>query len=219
MAKKSGGPAHSHLPDKKNAPKKTGPKSGVGGVRPLEAAKDFDTPAKKAPENDQPELLEVPKEKKPVVVKERFEATILPPVYSSAPKSGDKMISFKISLSLSEEHDKLFPKVVQDAWAWVKRPNHPKVSIGIPPQIVHFYLVSDATEEELTLPIAKVTNANLAVILKKGEGRALRVIRFQFRLQVPWSAQVSKFADSHYDMNLWLKMQTTQEQLFDTEEE
>lgn len=219
MAKKSGGPAHSHLPDKKNAPKKTGPKSGVGGVRPLDAAKDFDSPTKKDPESDQPELLETPKEKKPVVVKGRFIATILPPIYSSQPKSGDKLISFRISFALTEEHEGVFPKIVEEGWKWVKKPHRPKTTIDMPGQTVRFYLTHDDKEEELGLPVAKVTNANLAVIQKKGDGTALKVIRFQFRLQVPWSAQVSKFADSHYNTTMWLEMKTTQEALFDTDEE
>lgn len=128
MAKKSNGPANSHLPDRKNAPKKSGPKRGVGGVQPLDSAKDFDEPVKKAGDNDQPELLETPKEKKPVVVKGRFLATILPPIYSSQPKSGDKLISFRISFALTEEHEGVFPKIVEEGWKWVKKPNRPKNS-------------------------------------------------------------------------------------------
>jgi hypothetical protein len=219
MAKKK--PAvERHLPDRKNAPKKTGPKRGVGGVRPLDESKDFEQPTKKAEEEDQPELLETPKEPpKPTVVKGRFEATILPPIYSSAPKSGDKLISIRVSLALTDEHEKMFPKIVEESWKWVKKPNRPKTSINMPAQTARFYLAHDVEEEELGLPIAKVTNANLAVIQKKGDGTALKIIRFQFRLQVPWSAQVSKFVDSHYNLKLWLEMKTTQEKLFDEGDE
>lgn len=195
-----------HLP--KNAPKKTGSKRGVGGVAPLDAGED----------EEQPELLEVPKEKQPVVVKGRFAVTILPPIYASQPKSGDKVISFRVSLALTDEHNGIFPKIVEESWKWVKKPHRPKTTIDMPGQTVRFYLTHDDKEESLGLPVAKVTNANLAVIQKKGEGTALKVIRFQFRLQVPWSAEVCKFADSHYNLILWLEMKTTQEKLFDEDE-
>lgn len=209
-----------HLPDRRNAPKKTGPKTGVGSVRPLDESKDFDEPTKKKAEDDQPELLETPaKPPAPVVVKERFEATVLPPIYSSQPKSGDKLISFRLSLALTDEHEKIFPRIVEENWKWVKKPNRPKVTLNVPAQTVRFYIAHDAKEEEIGLPIAKVTNANLAVIQKKGDGTALKVIRFQFRLQVPWSAQVAKFADSHFNLKLWLEMKTTQEKLFEEGED
>lgn len=222
MAKKNKASVERHLPDRKNAPKKTGPKRGVGGVQPLDESKDFDQPTKKTPEKDedQPELLETPAAPpKPTVVKGRFEATILPPIYSSAPKSGDKLISIRVSLALTDDHKKIFPKIVEDSWGWVRKPNRPKATINMPAQTARFYLAHDVDEEEIGLPIAKVTNANLAVIQKKGDGTALKIIRFQFRLQVPWSAQVSKFVDSHYNVKLWLEMKTTQEKLFDEEED
>lgn len=213
MAKEKGQRKRSpeaHLPAK--PPKKTG-KRGIG---PKETATDGKTAAAGA---EQPELLETAKQKEPVVVKGRFVATILPPIYSSQPKSGDKLISFRISFALTEEHEGMFPKIVAEGWKWVKKPHRPKTTIDMPGQTVRFYLAHDVDEEELGLPVAKVTNANLAVIQRKGDGQALKIIRFQFRLQVPWSAQVAKFADSHFNTTMWLEMRTTQEALFDESEE
>lgn len=217
MAKKQGS-ARTRTPEK-HLPTKPPKKTGKRGVGPLDEAKDFEEPVKKEPEGDQPELLETPVEKRPVVVKGRFVATILPPIYSSQPKSGDKLISLRISFALTEEHQGMFPKIVEEGWKWVKKPHRPKTSIDMPAQTVRFFLAHDVEEEELGLPIAKVTNTNLAVILKKGDGTALKVIRFQFRLQVPWSAQVSKFADSHYNTTMWLEMKSSQESLFDEGDE
>jgi hypothetical protein len=206
------------LPSKKNAPRKT----GKAGIKPLDEEEDFEKPVvdkKSAAAGEQPELLETPKEKKIVVVKDRFEVFILPPVFANAPKTSDKTISFRVSFALTDDHKGLFPKIVESNWNWVKRPRQSKSPFEMPGQTVAFFLASDVKEEEMRLPAAKVTHANVAVIQKKGEGAALKVTRFQFRLQVPWSREVAKFADANYNVHLWLTMKTTEEKLFDDEPE
>jgi len=200
------------LPSKKNAPKKTGSR----GIGPKE---DSPSDGKSAAAGEQAELLETPKEKRLVVVKDRFEAFIMPPVFANAPKTSDKIISFRVSLALTDAHAGLFSKIVEENWKWVKRPHRPKVSFEVPGQTVAFFLAHDVKEEEMRLPAAKVTHANIAVIQKKGEGTALKVIRYQFRLQVPWSREMAKFADANYNVHMWLEMKNTQEKLFDDEGE
>lgn len=226
MAKNKGSRSHSaHLPDKKNAPKRTG-KAGI--KPPLDAKEDFDQPTRKdaaagaevEARGDQPELLETPKEKKPVVVKDRFEVSYLKPIFSKMPKTGDKLISLQMSLALNEEHKVpgIMPKMIAEAWKFIAKHGRKQITlVDVPGQNVRIYLTSDDKEEQIGMPVVKMVNVSLAVIQKKGEGEALKVIRLQFRIQVPFSREVAKFAESNYGSKFWIEMHQTQEELFDEE--
>ena len=215
---KAKGPVKSHLPDKKNAPKKTGSKVLAG--RPLDQDKDFEQPAKTAAKDEQPELLETPKEKKPTVVKGRFLATYLKPIFTKAPKTGDKLLALQMSVALTEEHEAVMPKAVIAAWKFIKKHGRKQVSLSdLPGQNVRFYMAHDDKEEIIGLPVAKMVNTSLAVIQKKGEGEALKVIRLQFRLQIEFSREDAKFAESNYGNAFWLDMKTSQEELFEKEDD
>ena len=159
---------------------------------------------------------------RPVVVGDRCEAYFLKPTFSRMTK-GDRLVALHMTFPLTQEHteDGILPKRIRDDWALMNKHGRTKLYLnGIKGQRVCFFLSSDAPEDDpkLLLPAAKVTDVQLAVVQKKGEGEAKKVIRLSFRLVVPVSHDVAKFAEMNYGNNFWIKMEETDEPLFDEEE-
>lgn len=206
----------------KKAPKKTG-KRGIGPKpEPLDPEKDLETPVRKEPETPAQEgslLAEQPQQ--PAVVDDRIRMHYLKPSFSASPK-GEKLLSMHMVFPLTEEHtqDSLLPKVIREAWDAISKHGRKKLDLnGIPGQHVVFYLTPDIDDAKLILPAAKVTNVSLAVIQKKGDGEAQKVIRLSFRLQVTVSHEVEKFAVMNYRADFWVTLEESQEPLFDEDEE
>jgi hypothetical protein len=207
-------------------PKKRGKRTGRA-MPPPEDAKDVneEVPAGKdaAAGKEQAELLEVQEAPKPAVVDDRFLVSYKKPVFSLAPKSGDKLLALQMMVMLTPEHKKrgLFPASVKHGWEFIERPRCKSVSlIDLPLQAVKLFVQSDDKDGDnvLHLPAAKIINATLSVITKKGEGEALKVIRFLFRVQVPFNRDVAKFAESNYGNAFWMNMAKAQGEMFDDEE-
>lgn len=218
MKKKKGKSVEEHLP--KRAPKKTG-KRGVGPKNePLDPVKDFESPTKVAPAEPKGSLLaEQPPQ--PTVVGDRIKMHYLKPSFSASAK-GEKLLAMHITLPLTKEHteDSLLPKTIRDAWDVISKHGRKKLDLnGLPGQHVVFYMTPDIDDAKLVLPAAKVTNVSLAVIQKKGEGESQKIIRLSFRLQVPVSHEVEKFAVMNYRSDWWLVMSDTDEPLFDEDED
>jgi activator of HSP90 ATPase len=112
----------------------------------------------------------------------------------------------------------VIPRAVKNAWHWVAKDSRTYAAFEVPGQIVKFYLASDDNEEQLVLPAAKVTSCSISVIQKKGEGEAMKVIRWSYRYQVAWSKEVARFAESMYGNLFWVITRNTEERLFDEEE-
>ncbi len=85
----------------------------------------------------------------------------------------------------------------------------------LPGQRAEFYISSDAKEESLVLPAAKMINTSLALIQRKGEGQSRQVVRLSFRLQVKLSREVAHFAENNLQNSFWLKLSESQKELFD----
>ncbi len=220
MAKKD---KKSLLPDRKNAPKRTGKRLPP----PLDPVSDFETPTRKEPEisgkdkaaGEQPELLEVREEPKPTVVGDRIEASYLKPIFSKQPKSGDKLISLAMTFALTDEHIEFLPKIVQNGYKVVRKHGSKRFDIDVPGQTARFFISPNEKEELIGLPAARVVNASLAVIQKKGDGEAIKVISFAFRLQVPFSREVAKFAEINFGQKFWITLVEAEPELFDEEAE
>lgn len=228
MAKKEKG----LLPDKKNAPKKTGKR----GPQPLDPEKDFDSPTRKDAEEKQGKLTTIVTKQqeqgsllannppKPKVVGDRFEAFYLKPYFAKSPK-GDLSVSLAFSVALEKEHKDLLPKIVADAYHDVLKKGRKSMTLrGIPGQRVEIFISHDSKETTLFMPAAKVISAGLALIERKGEGAARKVIRFSFRLQVPIPANaksddVSYFAERNLQNSFWLKLAEADPELFKDEDE
>lgn len=215
----------SHLPDKKNAPKRTGK---AGPRLPLDPNEDFNTPTRKAPAEQLAEL-DKPAEKKgsllaeqppkPKVVGDRMEVFYLKPIFGKTPK-GDITVAMQITVPLEDGHLDLLPKIIADGYKDVTKKGRKSMNFReLPGQRAEFYLSSDSKDVALELPAAKMINAGLAIVERKGEGSARRVIRLSFRLQVKLSRDVTNFAEHNLQNNFWLKLEETQDALFDEGDE
>jgi hypothetical protein len=201
-------------------PKKTG-KRGIGPA-PLDEVKDFDQPVKKesvAPAQEGSLLAEQPP--KPTVVGDRIQMHFLKPTFSKT-KKGVRLVALHLSFALTEEHtsDSLLPKGIRESWEVISKHGRKKLDlVGIPGQRAVFYMTHDIDDAKLTLPAAEVTNVSLAVIQKKGDGEAQKFIRLSFRLQVPVTHEVEKFAVLNYGADWWIQLEETDEPLFGEEDE
>jgi hypothetical protein len=213
-----------HLPDRKHAPKKTG-KSGVRP--PLDPVADFDTPTRTA--ESQLEELDKPATKKgsllaeqppkPKVVGDRMEVFYLKPIFGKTPK-GDITVAMAITVPLEDGHLELLPKIIADGYKDVTKKGRKSMNFReLPGQHAQFFLSHDSAEAALELPAAKMINAGLAIVERKGEGSARQVIRLSFRLQVKLAREVTNFAEHNLQNTFWLKLEETQEELFDEGDE
>jgi hypothetical protein len=198
-------------------PKKYPKKTGKRGVKPLDPKEDFDQPIRKEPEGSL--LAEQPPQ--PSVVGNRIKAHYLKPIFSKATK-GERLLAMHMTFPLTEEHteDSLLPKAVREAWAFISKHGRKRLDlVGIPGQRATFYLTPDIDDAKLVLPAAKIINVSLAVVQKKGEGESQKVIRLSFRLQVPVSHEVAKFAELNYGNDFWIHLEETEEPLFDEDDD
>jgi len=215
---KKGKSVEEHLP--KRAPKKSG-KRGIGPkVDALDPVKDFETPVKKEVEEPKGSLL-VEQPPAPTVVGDRILMHYLKPTFSKT-KKGMRLVAMHLSFALTEEHtaDSLLPKGIRESWEVISKQGRKKLDlIGIPGQRAEFFMTQDIDDVMLVLPAAEMTNVSLAVIQKKGDGQAQKIIRLSFRLQVPVSHEVERFAVSNYGNDWWLQLEETDEPLFDEDED
>jgi hypothetical protein len=202
----------SELPARKDAPKKT----GKAGPRPLDPEKDFDKPTKKADSPAAKGSLLAEQPKKPKVVKDRFEVFYVGPVFSRTAKKRFVLLSFRITAPIEDEHIDVLPQLIGDRYKDALKKGCTGMSLdGIAPQRAEFYLAADMAEPALVLAACKVLAAKLAVIQRKGEGSARRVVRLDFRLQVKLSEAAAHFAEQNLQNSLWLKLADTQHELWD----
>lgn len=210
------------LPSKKNAPKKTGKR-----LAPPEDKKDLEEQAGKLTTivTKQGEgSLQADNPPKPKVVGDRMEVFYLKPYFQKSAK-GDLSVSLAFSIALEKEHKELLPKIVGDAYHDILKKGRKSMTLrAVPGQRVEIFISHDVKEPVLFLPAAKVTNAALALIERKGEGAARRVIRFSFRLQVPIPANaksdtVSYFAERNLQNSFWAKVEDADPKLFEDEDE
>jgi hypothetical protein len=187
----------------------------------LDADKDFDTPTRTQATvlgGAQGSLL-IEQPPKPKVVGDRFEVFYLKPIFAKTPK-GDITVSLAITLPLEDSHDGLLPKIIHDGYRDITKKGRKGMTFTeLPGQHAMFFLTSDIREESLVLPAAKMINASLALVQRKGEGEARKVIRLSFRLQVKLSKEVAHFAEQNLGNNFWLSLKETDEPLFDEEDE
>ncbi len=209
----------------KTAPKKTGKR----GIKPLDPEADFDKPMKKEADPEaQLAELDKPAPKKgsllaeqpetPTVANGRIKVFYDKPHFS---KYKDVvLIALQITVPLTEKHLKYIPKMIADAYHDVNKKGRSRINLrDIPPQHVEFYLESDRKEDVLTISAAKVVNANLSLIQRKGEGSARKVIRLALRFQAENFTEIDKFATKNLANDFWISMENTQEDLWDEEED
>jgi len=211
------------LPSKKKAPKKTGKR----GITPLDPVKDFDTPVKKDPEKQLEELDKPPVKKGSLLIEQPDTPTVangrMKVFYDKPHFSKYKdvvLIALQCTVPLTEKHLSLLPKIVADGYHDVNKKGRSRINLkDLPNQFVQFFLESDRKTASLTLKAAKIIGANLAVIQRKGEGSARKVIRFAFRFQTEDSDTINTFATKNLANDFWIEMENTQDDLWDEDEE
>lgn len=205
------------LPDRKHAPKKTGKR-----LQPPEDPNDQSEKLTTIVTKQGSLLADNPP--KPKVVGDRMEVFYIKPIFSKSAK-GDLSVSLAFSVALEKEHKDLLPQIVADAYHDVLKKGRKSLTLrNVPGQRVELYLSHDAKDVLLFLAAAKVTSASLALIERKGEGAARKVIRFSFRLQVPIPAQaksdkVSYFAERNLQNSFWMKTEDADPELFKEDED
>jgi len=215
MAKKSN--PKSLLPDKKNAPKRTGKR--LLPPEEKDAAEKIGKLTTIVTKQQPTGSLLADNPPKPKVVGDRMEVFYLKPEFQKYSK-GDLTLALAFSVALEKEHRELLPSIVADAYHDVLKKGRKSMTLrNVPGQRVELFISHDTKETLLFLPAARVTNASLALIERKGEGAARKVIRFSFRLQVPIPANaktddVSYFAERNLQNSFWMKREDADPELF-----
>jgi hypothetical protein len=198
-----------HLP--RRAPKKT----GKSGIKPLDADDDFDKPVtKQSPMGP----LAADNPPQPSVMNGRIKVFYDKPVISKEKDS--ILIALKFTVPLEENHDKLLPKIVADAHHDLLKRGRSRMNLkDIPAQHAMLFLSSDNKEDLITMPACKMIGTNVAVVQRKGEGTARKVVRLAFSLQAPHSKVLANFAELNLANDFWLELEDSQEELWDAEED
>jgi len=196
-------------------PKKPPKKTGKRGIKPLDADEDFDKPVTQ--QTSMEVGLKADNPPTPAVANGRMKVFYDRPIFS---KYKDVvLIALQFSVPLDKEHDPLLPKVVADAHRDLLKKGRVKINLnGIDAQHAMLFLSSDIEEEIAALPACKMTNVNIAMIERKGEGRARKVARLSFRLQSERSEPLAHFAEMNLDNDFWLQLKASQESLWDEED-
>jgi hypothetical protein len=197
----------------------------------LDEGRDFDKPTRGdgtgTPETAPAEApaekgsLLAPQPPKPTVVGDRILMHYLKPTFSKT-KKGTRLIAMHLSFALTEAHtaDSLLPEKIRNKWELIGKEGLTFMEVsGVPGQRVEFYMTQDIDDIKLLLGAAEMTDVALAVIQKKGDGEATRIIRLSFRLQVPVTQDVEQFAVTNYGNDFWLTLQETEDDLFEEDED
>lgn len=197
MAKTKG----STLPDKKNAPKRTG-KSGIGPA--------VDSAEETAEVKEKGSSLIVEQPPKPKVVGRKFEAFYLKPVYKKNPK-GVLLVGLQLTAVLEKQHEDILPAIITNGYrATLKKGVAGQKMRDVPAQDLSFFVAHDQDDPMLILKTAQILNAHVDVVQRKGEGESRKVHRLSFLAQVRHSAPVLHFADKNYGNNFWIQFDKAQ---------
>lgn len=201
------------LPDTKNAPKRTGKRL----PRPIDPLEDFDKPVtKQTPMNAEGSLL-VKQPESPSVVNDRMKMFYAKPNYS---KYKDTIvISLQMSVPLTKEHLNLIPKQIADGFHDINKKGRSRINFkDLPNQAVEFFLDAESKRPALKLGATKLAGANLAIVERKGEGTARKVIRWAFQIQAEHSDALETFSGLNLENDFWITMEDSQKELWDKEE-
>jgi hypothetical protein len=207
-----------HLPPETERRKKSKPNQQAP---PLDAVKDFDTPNRKEPE--QQELVDA-KAETPQMVRNGYLAAEFVRFHQERDKNDKAFVAIEISFPLLEEHraEKVLPRRVIEVWDGLVDLGVDNISVdGVPAQVVELALAPDAIEKVtcLKLPFAEITHGRISVIEAKGDGKAKDITRLQFRAKVEQDAENGRWAWKNFGHTVWVKMAKAQGSLLEEESE
>ena len=201
------------LPDPKNAPKKTGKRL----PRPIDPLEDFDKPVTKQTAMNAEGSLLAKQPETPAVVNGRMKVFYAKPEHS---KYKDTiLISLHMSVPITKDHLKLVPKQIADGYHDVNKKGRSRINFrDLPNQAVEFFLDTESKRPAMKLPATKLVGANLAIVERKGEGTARKVIRWAFQIQAEHSEALETFSGLNLQNDFWITMEDSQKELWDEEE-
>lgn len=207
-----------HLPPETERRKKSKPNQQSP---PLDAAKDFETPTRRDPE--QQTLVEANAEK-PSTVRNGYLAAEFVKPHTERDKNDKAFVGIEISFPLLEEHriEKVLPQRVIEVWDGLVDLGVDNISVDdVPAQVVELALAPDAIEKAtcLKLPFAEITNGRISVVEAKGDGKSKDITRLQFRVKVEWDVETWRWAGRHFGHTVWLKLKRAQGSLLEEESE
>lgn len=206
MSKKPSPEKHA-LPDKKNAPKRSGKK----GIGPLDVEKDFDTPVRREPA--QKALIEVGEKEKPLNFKDDLCVVHFVDFSFRKDKNRDEIADLEFSLPLEDAHKGRFPREIKDAWDFLAKGNVKTiVANGIEPQNVTLS-IAPGKKGDLELVAASVTKASISLIEQKGKGKSTKITRLKFTVSADLDAEVGRFCENNFDEQVWIKTESTNRHL------
>lgn len=184
-------------------------------LAPLDAAEDFDTPAKVEPEGDaQAPLIadsEIPVKEIIAVENDRIFVTFVAPHFDTD-KDGARTLDLEFSFPVVEAHKGHLPERVERAYEYVLSGEAKRVDVlGIDEQTFDLFETPKSKKPTLHEAECRVLRPVVSAVEETGKGKTRRVIRFVFRFSVPFPHH--KFAVENYGKEYWLEMVDTQAKL------
>ncbi len=217
-----------HLPDKHNAPKKTGKRAPTPGPADEEPNVKAGTTAahnlsEQAPsegkKGEQAELLKIQKAPTPRIQGDKMSAHFIG-FRAHRLKNRTRVVTIRLSLELEEEHAGRVPEEIESEWKHFRK-GGVKLTMpdGIDTQHVLLASVPDAPKAHVLDITANVPKAVLTTIVEKGKGAARKVTRLELNLLTTYTSDVDEFCRNSYDETVWLKLEDSQDSLFEDEQE
>lgn len=223
------------LPDRRNAPKRTGKKmlppedphdqqqgltdgnnrTGEGSTEaPAQIAKEA---AGKKKGKKQGELLKVPKQPTPRIQNGKMSVHFVG-FRAHRLKNRTKVVTMKFSMELEEEHKGHLPEPIEKEWQHFEKGNvkltQPE---GVGVQNVRLSISSDVGEPDLDVT-ANLPKAVISHVVVKGKGATTEVTRLVIELLTTYTADVDKFCRNCFDETVWLQLEDSQTHIGQEEE-
>ena len=122
------------------------------------------------------------------------------------------IVSFEMSLPLTEEHEKWVPDEIGTAWKVVKAHGYKVQDIEVEAQVAELLIAPDAKDGSLKVD-TDVDQVRISVITEKGTGEERDITRLQFRLKTDLDNESGRFARVHFGHPVWVKLQPIQRKL------
>jgi hypothetical protein len=195
-------PSKNLLPDKKNAPRKSGKRL----PRP-------EDPEDVKQEPEQQELLSVPPA--PSIQNGKM-AVHFVKFSTDKTKNGKRIVNLDFSLELEDAHKGKLPAEVADAWKDLARGSIKRIDADdVGTQNVSLSLAPDG-KVDLEI-VAAVPKASISRITQKGKGKARKITRLSLRFLTDYTADVEHFCGMAFDETIWLALEDSQSSFGDDE--
>ena len=133
-------------------------------------------------------------------------------------EEGERYIGFECSTPLEKEHEGYVPEEVLKMWRVIRGSNPTRIDTTIAPQTVKLGPVPDDASLALKRVGATLVDASLSKVSESGAGKKKKVIRFKFRIVIPFDVDARDFATEYFGVDVWLSMKQTSQKLLEDKE-